>query len=147
MTWHQSDAFFGELVINIAHQEEVTITDISIEVADTAIRPSGYPSQKLVLATTQIRRSEVAGLRWVDIDLDAPRIGIRQALGRRRRGVRGRGRHVDLDRATVTDCATNMNPSYRRRRRRGGRPPSAIASTVGTSQGEVGRVTIAANYD
>ena len=56
---------------------------------------------------TGARRGEIAGLRWVDVDLDGSRITIRQALN----SVGGeiyvsspksnRGRTVDLDRRTV----------------------------------------------
>jgi len=60
-----------------------------------------------LLAMTGARRGEIAGLRWVDIDLDGARVTIRQALN----SVGGeiyvsspksnRGRTVDLDRRTV----------------------------------------------
>ena len=60
-----------------------------------------------LLAMTGARRGEVAGLRWVDVDLDGARITIRQALN----VVDGeiyvsspksnRGRTVDLDNRTV----------------------------------------------
>lgn len=60
-----------------------------------------------LLAMTGARRGEIAGLRWVDVDLDGARITIRQALN----AVDGeiyvsspkssRGRTVDLDRHTV----------------------------------------------
>jgi integrase len=60
-----------------------------------------------LLAMTGARRGEIAGLRWVDVDLDGARITIRQALN----SVDGevytsspksnRGRTIDLDRRTV----------------------------------------------
>jgi len=56
---------------------------------------------------TGARRGEVAGLRWVDVDLDAARITIRQTLLAGDGEVyvsspkSGRGRTVDLDQATV----------------------------------------------
>jgi integrase len=61
-----------------------------------------------LLAMTGARRGEIAGLRWVDVDLEGARITIRQAL---LAGDGGevyvsspksyRGRTVDLDQATV----------------------------------------------
>jgi integrase len=60
-----------------------------------------------LLAMTGARRGEVAGLRWVDLDLDGARATIRQALlnGDREVYVSSpksyRGRTVDLDQATV----------------------------------------------
>jgi len=60
-----------------------------------------------LLAMTGARRGEVAGLRWIDVDLDRSRITIRQALlaGDGEVYVSSpksyRGRTVDLDRATV----------------------------------------------
>jgi integrase len=60
-----------------------------------------------LLAMTGARRGEVAGLRWVDVDLDGARITIRQALlnGDGEVYVSSpksyRGRTVDLDQATV----------------------------------------------
>jgi integrase len=60
-----------------------------------------------LLATTGARRGEVAGLRWVDVDLDGARITIRQALLNGDGEVyvsspkSGRGRTVDLDQTTV----------------------------------------------
>ncbi|MFP3882941.1 MAG: tyrosine-type recombinase/integrase [Actinomycetota bacterium] len=60
-----------------------------------------------LLAMTGARRGEVAGLRWIDVDLEGTRITIRQALN----SVNGevyasspkssRGRTIDLDRRTV----------------------------------------------
>jgi integrase len=60
-----------------------------------------------LLAMSGARRGEVAGLRWVDVDLDGARITIRQTLN----AVDGevyvsspkssRGRTIDLDRRTV----------------------------------------------
>src|SRR5690606_8432608 len=59
-----------------------------------------------LLAMTGARRGEIAGLRWVDVDLEAARITIRQAL----LSVGGdvyvsspkshRGRMIDLDERT-----------------------------------------------
>ncbi len=60
-----------------------------------------------LLAMTGARRGEVAGLRWVDVDLDAARITIRQRLLAGDGEVylsspkSGRGGTVDLDQATV----------------------------------------------
>jgi integrase len=60
-----------------------------------------------LLAMTGARRGEVAGLRWVDVDLDGARITIRQTLlnGDGEVYVSSpksyRGRTVDLDQATV----------------------------------------------
>ncbi|MEX1092674.1 MAG: site-specific integrase [Acidimicrobiia bacterium] len=60
-----------------------------------------------LLAMTGARRGEIAGLRWIDVDLEGARITIRQSLN----AVGGeiyisspksdRGRTVDLDRGTV----------------------------------------------
>jgi integrase len=60
-----------------------------------------------LLAMTGARRGEIAGLRWIDVDLDGARITIRQALlsGDGEVYVSSpksyRGRTVDLDQATV----------------------------------------------
>jgi len=60
-----------------------------------------------LLAMTGARRGEIAGLRWIDVDLDGARITIRQALlsGDGEIYVSSpknyRGRTVDLDQATV----------------------------------------------
>lgn len=60
-----------------------------------------------LLAMTGARRGEVAGLRWVDVDLDGARITIRQALLNIGREVlvsspkSHRGRTIDLDHRTV----------------------------------------------
>jgi integrase len=60
-----------------------------------------------MLAMTGARRGEIAGLRWVDVDLDGARITIRQALLAGDGEVyvsspkSSRGRTVDLDHETV----------------------------------------------
>lgn len=60
-----------------------------------------------VLAMTGARRGEVAGLRWVDVDLDGARMTIRQALLSGDGEIyvsspkSNRGRTVDLDQTTV----------------------------------------------
>jgi integrase len=66
-----------------------------------------YPLWRLV-ATTGLRRSELLGLRWSDLDLDRGRLSVRQTLVAVRYALRfdqpktkaGR-RTVDLDRETV----------------------------------------------
>lgn len=60
-----------------------------------------------VLAMTGARRGEVAGLRWIDVDLKGARITIRQALIALEGEIyvsspkSSRGRTIDLDRETV----------------------------------------------
>lgn len=62
-----------------------------------------------LLALTGMRRSEVAGVRWVDLDLDAARVSVRQAITTadyelvvaEPKTARGR-RSIDLDQATVS---------------------------------------------
>ncbi len=61
------------------------------------------------LATTGCRRGEALGLRWADIDLDAPRASIRQTITAVEHEIRiaprtktGRGRAIYLDSGTVT---------------------------------------------
>lgn len=62
-----------------------------------------------LLAMTGARRGEIAGLRWIDVDLDEARITIRQTLlnGDGEVYVSSpksyRGRTVDLDQATVEE--------------------------------------------
>lgn len=59
-------------------------------------------------AMTGLRRGEVCGLRWADVDLDAARLTVRQTLTQNRRGLRfdqpkskRSRRTVDLDADTV----------------------------------------------
>ena len=73
-----------------------------------------------VLAMTGARRGEVAGLRWVDVDLDAARLTIRQAL----LSVGGevhvsspkshRGRMIDLDERTTALLRRHLEAQQRR---------------------------------
>jgi integrase len=68
---------------------------------------------------TGARRGEIAGLRWVDVDLEGARITIRQAL----LAVGGqvyvsspksyRGRTVDLDRGTVAQLEAHRDRQRR----------------------------------
>jgi len=83
----------------------------------------GHPLQAALhlLAMTGARRGEIAGLRWVDVDLERARITIRQTLN----AVDGeiyvsspksaRGRTVDLDRHTVDV----LHRHYERQQQRG----------------------------
>lgn len=80
-----------------------------------------------LLAMTGARRGEIAGLRWIDVDLGAARITIRQSLN----AVDGeiyisspksaRGRTIDLDRHTVdvlrrhSDRQQSKGEAYRNR--------------------------------
>jgi integrase len=72
-----------------------------------------------LLAMTGARRGEIAGLRWVDVDLDGARITIRQALLSVGREVyvsspkSYRGRTVDLDRDTVKQLRAHRKPQLR----------------------------------
>ena len=67
----------------------------------------------ILTATTGMRRGEVLGLRWSDVDLDANRLAVRQTLA----SVDGRpelsepktnrsGRVIDLDERTVAALRT-----------------------------------------
>jgi len=74
--------------------------------------PRFYPLARLA-AYTGMRRGEVVGLRWQDVDLDAGHLSVRQTITAMddpaRRGMRvihgepksGKGRRVDLDAETV----------------------------------------------
>ena len=74
-----------------------------------------------LLAMTGARRGEIAGLRWVDVDLEGARITIRQAL----LAIGGevyvsspksyRGRTVDLDQGTVAQLAAHQVRQHRER--------------------------------
>ena len=76
-----------------------------------------------LLAMTGARRGEIAGLRWVDVDLDGARITIRQALlDRRWRGVRVQSQVVP-----GTDCG----PRSRDRGPTRGAPGSAAPGEGG----------------
>jgi integrase len=72
-----------------------------------------------LLAMTGARRGEIAGLRWVDVDLDGARITIRQALLSVGREVyvsspkSYRGRTVDLDRDTVEQLRAHRDRQLR----------------------------------
>lgn len=74
-----------------------------------------------LLAMTGARRGEIAGLRWVDVDLDGARITIRQALLSVGREVyvsspkSYRGRTVDLDRGTVEQLEAHRERQVRAR--------------------------------
>lgn len=70
--------------------------------------PSRYRVAWLFLATTGCRRGEALGLRWIDVDLDAGRVSIRQTITAidHRIHVKSdtkshRGRSIDLDGETV----------------------------------------------
>jgi integrase len=74
------------------------------------VEKSRYRVPWLVLATTGMRRGEVLGLRWRDIDLDAGRLTIRQTITLvdhkiviAPRTKTGNGRAIDLDAATVAE--------------------------------------------
>lgn len=66
-----------------------------------------------LVATTGLRRGELAGLRWTDVDLDAGRLTLRVQLAKGggtvvERQLKGkRGRLVSLDPATVTALRTH----------------------------------------
>jgi integrase len=68
---------------------------------------------------TGARRGEIAGLRWVDVDLDGARMTIRQALLSVGREVyvsspkSYRGRTVDLDRDTVEQLRAHRDRQLR----------------------------------
>ncbi len=71
---------------------------------------SRYRAPWLVLATTGMRRGELLGLRWRDIDLDGGRLSIRQTVTLvdheiviANRTKTGRGRAVDLDASTISE--------------------------------------------
>ncbi len=72
-----------------------------------------------LLAMTGARRGEIAGLRWVDVDLEGARITIRQALLSVGRDVyisspkSYRGRTVDLDRDTVEQLRAHRERQLR----------------------------------
>src|SRR3990172_3963200 len=72
-----------------------------------------------LLAMTGARRGEIAGLRWVDVDLASARITIRQALLAVGREVyvsspkSYRGRTVDLDRGTVEQLVAHRDRQIR----------------------------------
>jgi integrase len=75
-----------------------------------AVQGSRYRAPWLVLATTGMRRDEVLGLRWRDIDLDAGRLSIRQTVTLIDHEIRiaprtktGKGRAIDLDATTVAE--------------------------------------------
>lgn len=64
----------------------------------------------LVLATTGMRRGEVLGLRWRDLDLEGGRLSIRQTVTLvdhkiviANRTKTGKGRAVDLDGTTIAE--------------------------------------------
>jgi integrase len=63
-----------------------------------------------LLATTGMRRGEVLGLRWRDLDLDGSRLSIRQTITLvdhkiviANRTKTGKGRAVDLDATTIAE--------------------------------------------
>jgi integrase len=71
---------------------------------------SRYRTSWLLAATTGMRRGEVLGLRWCDIDLDASRASVRQTITLvdhkivvANRTKTGKGRAVDLDAATISE--------------------------------------------
>jgi len=72
-----------------------------------------------LLAMTGARRGEIAGLRWIDTDLEAARITIRQSLlsGDGEVYVSSpksyRGRTVDLDQTTVTKLREHQDRQLR----------------------------------
>jgi len=72
-----------------------------------------------LLAMTGARRGEIAGLRWVDVDLDSARITIRQALLAVGSEVyvsspkSYRGRTVDLDQGTVKQLVAHRERQLR----------------------------------
>lgn len=74
-----------------------------------------------LLAMTGARRGEVAGLRWVDTDIDGARITIRQALLAGDGEVyvsspkSSRGRTVDLDQTTVVKLSEHRDRQLRER--------------------------------
>jgi integrase len=74
------------------------------------VEASRYRAPWLVLATTGMRRGEVLGLRWRDLDLERGRLSIRQtvtlvdhAIVIANRTKTGKGRAVDLDATTIAE--------------------------------------------
>jgi integrase len=74
------------------------------------VQGSRYRAPWFVLATTGMRRGEVLGLRWRDVDLDNGRLSIRQTITLVDHEIRiaprtktGKGRAIDLDEATMAE--------------------------------------------
>ena len=97
-------------------------------------RVEGNPLEALyrLMAMTGLRRGEALGLRWIDVDLRAGRIAVRQAVVPTRQGLtfgepktaRGR-RSVPLDEQTVELLA-----AHRKGQRREVRPRVSAGSTT-----------------
>ena len=74
------------------------------------VERSRYRAPWLTLATTGMRRGEVLGLRWRDLDLDGGHLSIRQTVTLvdhkiviANRTKTGKGRAVDLDATTIAE--------------------------------------------
>jgi integrase len=94
----------------IVRQPQTVLPDELQQQQRSPIDGSRYRTAWLVLATTGMRRGEVLGLRWCDIDFVGPRLSIRQTITLVDHEIRialrtktDNGRAVDLDAATVAE--------------------------------------------
>ena len=92
---------------------------------------SRYRTAWLTLATTGMRRGELLGLRWGDVDFENGRVSIRRTVSRIAHKIvvssgtkTGKGRAVDLDATTLSELKTHRARQGREQLLLGIRPDS-----------------------
>ena len=85
------------------HQQEIDILDDSelVELLRAAHGTRSYPAIVLA-ATTGMRRGEILGLRWRDLDLDGARLAVAVALEETKGGLKLKAPKTGSSRRTIT---------------------------------------------
>ncbi len=100
------------------HQKEITILDDEdlAKLLRTAQSSRSYPVI-LLAATTGMRRSEVLGLRWRDLDLDSAKLTVAVTLEETKGGLKLKSPKTRSSRRTITLPAVTVETLRRHRAR------------------------------
>jgi integrase len=72
----------------VEETEVQILTADQVQAALNALRTTSIYPQIIVLLTTGVRRGELAGLQWADIDFDAGKLSIKRAVEKTKAGLR-----------------------------------------------------------
>ena len=116
-----SDAVRGELILRnpvgvvpppkLAGSEIEILTGDQVKTVLAALRSTAHPiyPHVAVLLTTGMRRGELCGLQWGDVELDAGRLRIERAIERTGAGLRIKGPKTRSGRRTITISAGTID--------------------------------------